>query len=148
MALLGQNNSDILSKLIEDTNFCDWMTDNELVLLKMDLQMNAADQMTSDQWKDLDSISHNCTPDVAFKILNLIERMLCTQKIDQCIENQIAIFLQNEDSDIREKVYFPQNHSFKASNLGSFINFTNFMSTDERQNELHCVLVAFSTKKS
>jgi hypothetical protein len=60
--------------------------------------------MGAEQWTQLEKIAHECTPDIALKILQLVEKVVCDGGMNEHIEKQIAFFLQNEEPEIREKV--------------------------------------------
>jgi hypothetical protein len=102
--LLRDDEPKLFQKLIENGDFCDWMTEHDLVLLKMNLQLGTKCQLSSNEWKSIEEIAQNCTVDIAFKILHLFERMINTNGMNEFIEKQIAVFLQNEDPDIRSEV--------------------------------------------
>lgn len=60
--------------------------------------------MNAEQWARLETIAQDCTPDIALKILELIEKVVRDGSMNEYIEKQVAFFLQNEDERIRDKV--------------------------------------------
>lgn len=96
--------SKLLNALIENDEFCGRMINHELALLKVSAQISSSCQVTSNQWQSIEEIAHDCTTDIAFKLLDLIKKMIVDSGMNESIEKQLVVFLQNEDYDIRKKV--------------------------------------------